>query len=174
MGGRLAPMGLEWTRLGGSCGEARVDSNGATSLARLSVCMVCFPGNFEWGDGLLAGDQVQVHLRWDGSPSAAKAISAKWASLQSCRASQMALVVKNTTAKAGDVRDVGLIPGLGRSLGGGHSNPLKYSCLKNPMDRGVWRATVHRVTESRAWLKWLGTHSSGLQGKGHRKILMDL
>ena len=59
----------------------------------------------------------------------------------------MALVVKNTTANVGDVRDVGLIPGLGRSLGGGHSNPLKYSCLENPMDRGVWRATVHSHRE---------------------------
>ena len=41
-----------------------------------------------------------------------------------------------------------LIPGLGRSLGGGHGNPLQYSCLENPMDRGVWRATVHKVVKS--------------------------
>ena len=50
-------------------------------------------------------------------------------------------------AKAGDARDLGSIPGLGRSPGGGHSNPLQYCCLKNPMDRGVWGATVHGLAE---------------------------
>ena len=50
-------------------------------------------------------------------------------------ASQVALVVKNLPANAGDIRVVGLIPGWGRSLGGGHGNPLQYSCLENPMDR---------------------------------------
>ena len=57
-------------------------------------------------------------------------------------------VVKNPPANAGDIRDAGLIPGSGRSPGGGHGNPLQYSCLKNPMDRGAWRATVHRVTKN--------------------------
>ena len=57
-------------------------------------------------------------------------------------------MVKNPPAKAGDVRDTGLIPGSGRSPGGGHGNSLQYSCLENPMDRGVWQATVYRVTES--------------------------
>ena len=60
----------------------------------------------------------------------------------------MALEVKNLPANAGDIRDVGLTPGLGRSPGGGHGNPLQYSCLENPMDRGAWRATVHGVIES--------------------------
>ena len=50
-------------------------------------------------------------------------------------ASQVALVVKNPPTKAGDVRDMGLIPESGRSPGGGHGNPLQYSCLENPMDR---------------------------------------
>ena len=59
----------------------------------------------------------------------------------------MVLMVKNTSATAGDLRDVGLIPELGRSPGGGHENPLQYSCLENPMDRGAWWATVHRVTK---------------------------
>ena len=54
-------------------------------------------------------------------------------------------VVKNLPARAGDM---GLIPGLGRSPGGGDSNPLQHSCLENPMDRGAWQATVHGVTES--------------------------
>ena len=60
----------------------------------------------------------------------------------------MALVVKNPPANAGDMRDVGSIPGLGRSPGGGHSNPLQYSCLGNPMDREGWQATVLGVTKS--------------------------
>ena len=53
---------------------------------------------------------------------------------------QVALVVKNPPANVGDIRDVGLIPGLGRSPGGGHSNPLQYSCLQNPMDQEAWWA----------------------------------
>ena len=57
-------------------------------------------------------------------------------------ASEVALVVKNPPANARDVRDADSIPGMGRSLGGGPSNPLQYSCLENPMDRGAWRATV--------------------------------
>ena len=57
-------------------------------------------------------------------------------------------MVKNLPANAGDIRDPGSIPGLGRSPRGGHGNPLQYSCLENPMDRGAWWATVHGVTES--------------------------
>ena len=57
-------------------------------------------------------------------------------------------VVDNLPASAGETGDVGSIPGLGRSLGEGNSNPLKYSCLGNPMDRGAWRATVRGVAES--------------------------
>ena len=57
-------------------------------------------------------------------------------------------MVKNLLANAGDIRDAGSIPGSGRSPGGGHSNPLQYSCLENPMDRGAWLATVHRVAQS--------------------------
>ena len=60
----------------------------------------------------------------------------------------MALLVKNPPANAGDLGDEGLIPGLGRSPGGGHRNSLQYSCLENPMDRGVWWDTVHGVAKS--------------------------
>ena len=56
---------------------------------------------------------------------------------------QVSLVVKELPANAGDVRDAGSIPGLGRSPRGGHGNALQYSCLENPVDRGAWRATVH-------------------------------
>ena len=61
---------------------------------------------------------------------------------------QVALVVKNLPASAGDRRDVGSVPGLGRPPGGGHGSPLQYPCLESPMDRGAWRATVHRVVKS--------------------------
>ena len=55
---------------------------------------------------------------------------------------------KNLPANAGDIKDTGSIPGSGRSPEGGHGNPLQYSCLENPMDRGAWRAMVHSVTKS--------------------------
>ena len=64
----------------------------------------------------------------------------------------MALVVKNSPANAGDIRELGSTPGSGRSLGGGQYNPLQYSCLENPMDRGVWQATAHEVAKSRRQL----------------------
>ena len=73
-------------------------------------------------------------------------------------ASHMVLVVKNPPAHAGDAWDQGLIPGSGRSPGGGHGNPLQYSCLENPMDRGAWWAMIHGVAKSRTQLKRL-THS---------------
>ena len=63
------------------------------------------------------------------------------------RASQVALLVKNPPASAGDVRDMDSIPGLGRSPGRGHGNSLQYSCLENPIDRGAWWATLHEVTK---------------------------
>ena len=68
-------------------------------------------------------------------------------------ASQVALVVKNPSASAGDFRVADAIPGLGRSPGGGHGNPLQYSCLQNPMDRGTWWSKAHSVTKSCTLLK---------------------
>ena len=62
-------------------------------------------------------------------------------------------MVKNPPANAGDIRDTGSIPEWGRSLGGGHDNPLQCSCLENPMDRGAWQATVHRAAKSETLLK---------------------
>ena len=64
------------------------------------------------------------------------------------RDSQVVLVVKNLTANAGDITDTGLIPGLRRSSGRGYGNPLKYSCLENPLETVAWRATVQRVAQS--------------------------
>ena len=63
-------------------------------------------------------------------------------------ASQVLLAVKNLPANAGDVRDLGSIPGSRRSDGEGKGNPLQYSCLENCMDRGAWQATVHGIVES--------------------------
>ena len=80
----------------------------------------------------------------------------------SCRwtpASQVALVEKDLPANAGDVKDSGLIPGSGISPGGGHGNPLQYSYLENTIDRGAWRAIVHRVAKSQTQLKQLSTHT---------------
>ena len=57
-------------------------------------------------------------------------------------------MVKNLPTSAGDLREEDSTPGLGRSPGGGHGIPLQYSCLSNPMDRGAWQATAHRVAES--------------------------
>ena len=64
------------------------------------------------------------------------------------KASQVAVVLKNMPANVGDIRDAGSIPGLGRSPAGGDGNLFEYSCLENPKDRGVWRATVHSIAES--------------------------
>ena len=63
-------------------------------------------------------------------------------------ASQVAPVVKNPPVNAGDARDQGLIPAWGRAPEGGNGNPLQYSCLGNPMDRGPWWATLHGVAQS--------------------------
>ena len=74
-------------------------------------------------------------------------------------ASQVALVVKNP-ANAGDIRDMSSIPGLGRSPGGGHGNPLQYSCLENPMARGAWQSIESQ--KSWVWLRQLGTQHTNI------------
>ena len=68
-------------------------------------------------------------------------------------------MVKNPPANAGDIRDAGSIPGSRRSPGGGNGNLLQYSCLENPMDRGAWQATIHRVTKSQMQLQQLITYT---------------
>ena len=74
--------------------------------------------------------------------------------------SQVVLVMKKLPASAGDARDVHSVPDLGRSPGEGNGNPFQYSCLENPMDRGAWRATVHRVPKSQTRLSnWACTHT---------------
>ena len=75
---------------------------------------------------------------------------------------QVALVIKNPPANAGNVRDMGSIPGSGRSPGGGDGNTLQYSCLENPMDRGAWRARVHVLQRVRHDLNDLACHFTHL------------
>ena len=74
-------------------------------------------------------------------------------------------MVKNLPANIGDARDVGSIPGVGRSSGEGNGNPVQYSCLGNPMDRGAWWATVQGITKSqiRQHTKCMPPHLSSLQ-----------
>jgi len=86
-----------------------------------------------------------LHYWWE-----CKFVQPLWKIVWRCliRASQVALVAKNLPANAGDIRGMDLIPGSGRSPGIGHGNPLQYSCLENPMDRGAWWVTVHGVAKS--------------------------
>ena len=66
---------------------------------------------------------------------------------------------KESACNEGNAGDVGSSPGWGRSPGGGHGHPLQYSCLENPMDRGAWWASIHRITKSWKRLKWLSMHT---------------
>ena len=75
---------------------------------------------------------------------------------------------KESALNAGDLRYMGSIPGSGRSHGGGHGNPFQYSFLENLMDRGAWKAAVHKLTKSRTQLKRLGMHEK------YFVILLDL
>ena len=75
-----------------------------------------------------------------------------WDALQKTKGFPGRAVVKNLPANAGVPRDVGSIPGSGRSVGVGNGNPLQYSCLENSMERGAWRAIVHGVTKSQIQL----------------------
>ena len=82
------------------------------------------------------------------------------------RASQVAQWVKNPPANSGDIRDSGLIHGLGRSPGGGHGNPLQW--VESHGQTGAWRATVRRVTKSWTTLKQLSTHTAKVSGSYQR------
>ena len=84
----------------------------------------------------------------------------------SSQVSQVALVVKNPPANAGDIRDVGSIPGSGRSPGREHGTHSRILAWRIPRDSGAWQATVHRVTKSQTWLKWLSTRTHTREGAG--------
>ena len=96
---------------------------------------------------------------------------------ESNRASQGVLVVKNPRVNAGDIRDIGSIPGLGSSPGKGNGNPLQCSCLENLLNRGIWQATDRTVAQSQTQLKCLSSHRGfpgGASGKEttcqHRRL----
>ena len=80
-------------------------------------------------------------------------------------------MIKNPPADAGDVRDAGSVPRSGRSPGGGHGNPLQYSCLENPMDRGAWWATVHKITQNRTQLRQSSIHECTHTLQGEERLL---
>ena len=75
------------------------------------------------------------------------------------QAPQEGLMVRTLPISAEDIRDVGLILGLGRFPGEGNGNPLQYSCLEKPMERGAWWATIHRIAKGWTWLKQLSMHT---------------
>ena len=79
-------------------------------------------------------------------------------------------MVKKLPPNAGDVRDAGSIPGSGRSSGGGNGNPLQYSCLKHPMDRGAWQAMAHRVAKSQTQMKRLSIQIAHVQSLSHVQL----
>ena len=114
------------------CMKAKSESEVAQSCPTLSDSMDCSPP----GSSVYGIFQARVLLQLFKSP------------VMLIRASQVALVMKNSPANAGEKRDVGLIPGSGRSPGEGHGHPLQYSCLENPTDRGAWQVTIHRVAQS--------------------------
>ena len=107
-----------------------------------SVLAWRIPGTGEPG-GVPSMGSHRVGHNWSDLAAAAVCI---------CWASQVALVVWKLPATAGDVRDAGSIPGLGRCPGGEHGNPLQFSWLADLMDKGAWQVTVHGVTKSRTWL----------------------
>ena len=123
-----------------------------------SVLAWRIPGTEEPG-GLPSMGLHRVGHDWSNLAAAAAAVFFTQIFIIVCNlllwASRVALVVKNPPANAGDIRDSGSIPGSGRPPGGGHGNPLQYSCLENPMDRGIWWATVHSVAKSQTQLKRL-------------------
>ena len=112
-----------------------------------------------WEDPLEKGNATHSsilawRIPWAVLSMGSQRVRHSWATFTHCGASQVVLVVKNLPANSGDT---GWIPGLGISLGGGHGNPIQYSCLENPMDRGAWWATVHGVAKSGIQLKWFAT-----------------
>ena len=103
-----------------------------------------------------ASQQLRSHPKGCGSPAPISDCPLKMrCGCSSQGASQVAPVVKNPLANAGDLRDTGLIPGSGRSPGGGHVYPLQHACLESPRHRGAWRAAVHGVAKSQTGLKRL-------------------
>ena len=118
------------------------------------------------------GEQsTQVFKRVLGFVSCSAVAALKPLIIYGTRASQVAQLVKNLPANAGDTRDMGSIPMLGKSSGTGNGNLLQYSYLENSMDRGAWRATVHEVTKTRTRLNMHAeNHTELVLPQGHRTL----
>ena len=139
-----SPWGLQRIRPDRATNTGRVRSNLGSILGagRESLLAICgsFPGPSLAGRFLVLSHATPLSEALLSHSLSRPAGAVKPASIQ------VVLVVKNPPVNAGDVRDVGSIPGSGQSPGGGHGNPLQYSCLKNPMERGTWWTIVHGVT----------------------------
>ena len=128
-------------------------------------------GQKERGDAIILSYQpptilhTGIHVGWEMRGPLERTLrsnmgQARWLARDNLEINSMTISAsgkKNPHAIAGDLRDMGSIPGSGRSPGGGHSNPLLYSCLENLMDRGSWQATAHRIANSWTRLKQLST-----------------
>ena len=127
-------------------GLQSIGSHSQTQLKRLSTqpCQ-------QWGKG---SKEVSLCLQNAQVPVQLKKSLNSWA----CTPFPGDSVVENSPSSAGDARDTGSVPGLGRLPGEGHCNPFQYSCLGNPMDSGAWHATVHGVTKSQTRLVTEHTH----------------
>ena len=105
-----------------------------------------------WTSPRICGCRIQARvMKSCGEESRGAATDARCGGQPPDSRSQVHLEIKNLPDNVGDIRDPGSMPGSRRSPGGGHGNPLQYSCLENPMDRGAWWATVHGVTK-----RWTG------------------
>ena len=127
-------------------------------LAHVIRILTKFDGNKTnfWIDSRYVCPRIQPYVNWLNQKCV---LTPLYPWLLRPRASQVALVVKNQPANARDLRDMGSIPGSGRFPGVGHSNPLQYSCLENPMDRGAWWAMIHRIAMCQTRRKWLHTNT---------------
>ena len=136
-------------------------------MVKKSTCSVGDPGSVS-GSGRSPGEGNGNPLPWENptdrgaSSMGSQRVGHDWTTntsrfFTSLWASQVTVVVKKPPADAGDVRDTSYIPGSGGSPGGGHAT--QFPCLENPMDRGAWWATVHRLAKSQTRLKWLGTYA---------------
>ena len=114
-----------------------------------------------WPDKV--SDIFTVEIGLGATTLSPKSFQVKCNQLVWLRTSLVVLVVQKLPADAGDIRDAGLIPGLGISPGEGHGNPLQYSCLEHPMDKGAWRATVPGVAKHWIQLKGFNMHAQELE-----------
>ena len=147
-------------------------------MPKLSLFFLVTPSSWQCDKGSLAPQRGGSHSALDAGWREARRSSSSWESMDGVmplperkreilcflEGFPVALVVKNSPPNTGGEREVGSNPGSARSLGGGHGNPLQYSCLENPMDRGAWQTTVHGVAKRHDWSDLARIHMHGLHG----------